>query len=55
MKDKQLYQIASICFFIAGLIFLIFGQSQHTIFLLGILFIILFISFMVISRNTPKL
>lgn len=54
MKDKQLYQIASICFFIAGLTFLIFGQSQHTIFLLGVLFIILSISFMAISRNTPK-
>ena len=53
MKDKQLYQLASI-FFIAGLIFLIFGQSQHTIFLLGVLFIILSISFMAISRNIPK-
>lgn len=54
MNSKNLYQLASICFFISGIIFLITGQNHDASPLIGIFQIMLGITFMAISRNNKK-
>lgn len=49
MSNKKLYQLASIGFFISGIIYLLVERSIR-----GILPILLGISFMAMSRNTQK-
>ncbi|QOK51353.1 hypothetical protein [Lactococcus lactis] len=55
MNNKKLYQLASIGFFISGIIFLVTGLRNHeTSPIMGIFQIMLGISFMAMSRNNKK-
>ena len=55
MNNKNLYQLASICFYISGIIFLITELRNHdTSPIIGICQIMLGTIFMAISRNNKK-
>lgn len=54
MNKKNLYQLASICFFISGIILLITGQNYDASPLIGLFQIMLGITFMAINRNNKK-
>jgi len=55
MNNKKLYQLASICFFISGIIFLITALRNHdTSLIIGIFQIMLGTIFMAMSGNNKK-
>lgn len=55
MNNKKLYQLASICFFISGIIFFITGLRNHnTSPIVGIFQIMLGTIFMAMSGNNKK-
>ena len=54
MNEKKLYKLASICFLIAGILFLFMGRNHNIFITLGIVFIVLGLTFTTFNKNTKN-